>query len=60
MLGNIAGVILALIVGSVLLILTAFTEITIAVAIGVAVLIYAIGLVVGIVCAFLDPFEMDD
>ncbi len=57
--GNVAGVILGLLIGAISLIVAGFTSLKITVVIGVAVLIYVICFIVGIVGAIKDPFEMD-
>lgn len=55
---NIGGVLLALLIGGILLIFTTFTSLEIAAAIGVAIIIYVICFVVGIVLFVVDPFDL--
>lgn len=55
---NVGGVLLALFIGAILLIITTFTSLEIAAAIGVAIIIYVICFVIGIVLFFVDPFDL--
>ncbi|KKS91617.1 MAG: hypothetical protein UV68_C0065G0001 [Candidatus Collierbacteria bacterium GW2011_GWC2_43_12] len=57
--GNIVGVVLGLLVGAILLIAMCFTAIKLSAVIGIAILVYVICFIVGILCAFIDPLKVD-
>ena len=56
---NIGGALLALFIGGILLIFTTFTALKVAAVIGIAIIIYVICFVAGIVLMFVDPFNLD-
>lgn len=56
---NIGGALLSLLVGAILLVAMSFTAIKLSAVIGITILIYVLVFIAGIVCAIIDPLQID-